>query len=401
MVDGRRSDVGRLMGFGLIVMTLTHTLTHVFAPLFKASFPIIREEFGLSIQQLGVIAAIPPLFQAILSIPAGMLTDRFGSKRMLIASLVVAIAGSLLAVFTTNPLMLIVAVSLVQLNTTIYHPASYSYVTRTFTRGDRPKALGVHGAGGTFGMSLGPLTLGLFMGSFGLSWRAVYLFWAFPVLLGTALSLKLVGDEPMNAEYEVETPQPVEEGEPMSLLTKALVIFLIYTAIRTVGMQMIGTFMPLYIVDEKGFSTVQMNFIYGVASLTGLFSAPLGGVIASRLGSKRWLISSISISLVLLALVSVMPGGILFVVVYIVYRFTGTLGMAARSNLVAKLTPSSQRGVGYALMFLPGSIMGAITPILAAYLIGFYGIGSLFPVAMGMYVVSLAILVFLIKERPD
>ena len=80
--------------FGLFVMTLTHVLTHVFGRLYTALFPIIRDEFQFTIQQLGIIAAIPPLTQALLSIPCGILTDRLGSKRMLIASLVLAVLGS-------------------------------------------------------------------------------------------------------------------------------------------------------------------------------------------------------------------------------------------------------------------------------------------------------------------
>ena len=57
-------DLGRSLLFGLFVMTLTHILTHVFGRLYTASFPIIRDEFNFSIQQLGIIAAITLLRRA-------------------------------------------------------------------------------------------------------------------------------------------------------------------------------------------------------------------------------------------------------------------------------------------------------------------------------------------------
>ncbi len=136
------------INYGLIVMTVTHVLTHVFGGIHPAIFSILREEFSLSLQQLGIIAAIPPLLQALVSIPTGLLSDKFGSKRMVLVSLVVALLGALLASQTTNPLMFIVAISIVYLNTTIYHPASYSYTSNLFEGKDRPKALGLHGAGG-------------------------------------------------------------------------------------------------------------------------------------------------------------------------------------------------------------------------------------------------------------
>lgn len=392
------SRTGSILSYGLFVMTLTHTLTHVFGRLYTASFPIIREEFSLSIQQLGVLAAIPPLCQALLSIPSGVLTDRIGSKRMLLLSLLFAVGGSLLAATASTPFMLIVAASLVYLNTTIYHPASYSFTTRLFDRDDRPKALGIHGAGGTFGVALGPLTLSVFLGLLGLSWRHVYFFWAIPISLGALLIMRLPDDEPAgvnDAERSAPLPDP---GEPASLLTRGMMMFLIFTAVRTIAGQMISTFMPLYIVDVKGFAVEQVGVVVSSSSLTGLLAAPLGGFLAARFGSKRWLSASIVMSLTMLSVLTVVPGGIAFVIVYMTYGFVGTLGMAARSALIANLTPSSQRGIGYALLFLPGSIMGAIAPVVAANLIDLFGMARLFPVSIVVSIIGLVILVLGIRE---
>jgi FSR family fosmidomycin resistance protein-like MFS transporter len=169
-----------ILSYGLMVMTVTHTLTHVFQRIHLALFPIIKKEFNLSLQQLGIIAALPFLCQALLGIPTGLLSDRFGSKRMIVASFALAILGSLIASFTLTPEMLTVAVCLVYINTVIYHPASYSFTTRMFGPRDRSRALGIHGAGGTLGMALGPISVSILMGVFALGWRQVYLFWAPP-----------------------------------------------------------------------------------------------------------------------------------------------------------------------------------------------------------------------------
>lgn len=57
-----------ILNYGLLVMTATHTLTHAFQQIHTALFPILKspEEFNLSYQQIGLIAAIPPLCQALL-----------------------------------------------------------------------------------------------------------------------------------------------------------------------------------------------------------------------------------------------------------------------------------------------------------------------------------------------
>jgi len=60
-------------------MSFTHALTHIFGGVHTSIFSILRAEFGLSLQQLGIIAAIPPLCQTLLTIPTGLLSDRYGA----------------------------------------------------------------------------------------------------------------------------------------------------------------------------------------------------------------------------------------------------------------------------------------------------------------------------------
>ena len=115
-----------VLSYGLLVMTVTHTLTHVFTHIHTALFPILRspEEFNLTLQQLGIMAAIPILCQVVLSVPMGLLSDRYGSKRMVLISMAVAAVGALIASQALNPVMLTLAVNLVYINTVVYHPAS-------------------------------------------------------------------------------------------------------------------------------------------------------------------------------------------------------------------------------------------------------------------------------------
>ena len=157
-------------------MAFTHTLTHVFAGIAPTLYPEFITEFGLTNQDLGLIASIPSLCSALLSIPIGLLADRIGAKKMILMSIAVAITGAVLAFSATSPFTLILGLSLLIVNTTIYHPASYSFTTFLFKPEDRPKALGVHGAGGTLGMTLGPMSLTLLIGALAFNRRQVNIF---------------------------------------------------------------------------------------------------------------------------------------------------------------------------------------------------------------------------------
>jgi len=393
MEDKQKS--AKLLSYGLIAMAATHTFTHVFGGIHTAIFSLLRDEFSLSLQQLGLIAAIPPLCQALLAIPTGLLTDRIGSKKMLLLSFVFAAAGAILAGVARNPVMLVAAISLVYINTTIYHPASYSYTTKSFKPQDRSKALGLHGAGGTLGHAMGPLAVSLLIGVLAWQWRQVYMVLVVPMIIGIIMVLFIEEETP--DEKKLNDDKPEEEGDSQRFLTGSLVMFLVYSALRSMGGSMISSFLVLYLQDIRGMDIALASFISSATTLTGLMAAPIGGYMAARHGDKRWLQGVLLAAFTLLALSFNIPGNTAFTTLYVAYGFTSTLGMAPRSAIMAKLTPRRQRGLGYALFFLPGSIVGAFAPVVAGYLAGLIGFGNVFNIAIAINFTALAVLRFAVK----
>ncbi len=402
METGKTEKAASIISYGLLVMTLTHTLTHVFQRMPSALFPTLMrpEEFNLTLQQIGIIAAIPPLCSALLSIPMGLLSDRYGARRMVFASMVVSALGALLASQASNPIMFIVAISLLSVSTTIYHPAAYSFTTKIVKPGDRPKVLGIHGAGGTLGMSLGPISLSILIGLLAFGWRQAFLFWLIPIILG-AITVLGIKTEPTEDFQVNPAPQKVEaeKSNIRSMLTTSLLLFLVFVGIRSIGRSMVGSFLPIYMVNTKGISESLTNIIYGGNTLMGLIAAPLGGALASRFGEKRWLIGVLVLSYICLGLAFVIPNTIAFTALYLISGFFNFLGMAANSSIVAKLSPSSQRGLGYALFFLPGSLMGAVAPVIAAFIGEVFGLSSIFYASIAVYAAGLFVLWFGVKIK--
>ena len=402
MVTGKTEKAASIISYGLLVMTLTHTLTHVFQRMPSALFPTLMrpEEFNLTLQQIGIIAAIPPLCSALLSIPMGLLSDRYGARKMVFASMVVSALGALLASQASNPIIFIVAISLLSVSTTIYHPAAYSFTTKIVKPGDRPKVLGIHGAGGTLGMSLGPISLSILIGLLAFGWRQAFLFWLIPIILG-AITVFGIKTEPTEDLQVNPASQMVEAEKPniRSMMTTSLLLFLVFVGIRSIGRSMVGSFLPIYMVNTKGISESLANIIYGGNTLMGLIAAPLGGALASRFGEKRWLLGVLILSYICLGLAFLVPNTIAFTTLYLISGFFNFLGMAANSSIVAKLSPSSQRGLGYALFFLPGSLMGAVAPVIAAFIGEVFGLSSIFYASIVVYAAGLFVLWFGVKIK--
>ncbi len=248
----------------------------------------------------------------------------------------------------------------------------------------------MHGAGGTSGHGLGPLTVSLVIGVLGLAWRNVYLLLTGPMLVALVMVLTLQDTQRTTDNHShssISTDFSTDQ-----FLTSNLVLFLAFSGLRMMAGSMISTFLVLYLQDVRQLSIGLAAFVSSSRTLLGFIAAPLGGYMAARYGEKRWLFNLLVVSYFLLSIALIQPevtGVILF---YITSGFCGTLVMAARSSIMAQLTPRRHHGLGYALYFLPGSIMGAIAPILAGYIATSLGFNAVFVISLVISAIALTIL---------
>jgi len=401
----------KVFSYGILVMSITHFFAHVFDRIYPALFPVFREEFSLTLPQLGLLASIPSLFSTVFSIPCGYLADRVSSRKAIALSFLISMSSALAVVLSRSVWTLVIALSCAHLTTTIYHPASYSYTTRIVTIRNRSKALGIQNAGGPLGMAVGPISLSLFM-SLGFDWKFTYLFWIVPTSLmliavwrlrteeevvKVELTLMEKAAEKANGSLGSESREEKNESSLRMVLSGGFGIYLTFSTIRAIGGQIINVFLPLYLKDIRGLSVSEASLVYGAVSLFGVVAAPTGGFFADRLGNKRWLMTTMFSSTLFLAASFVAPTTPLFLGFYFLQSFIGTLGMPANSSIIATLTPSTQRGLGYALSFLPGSVVGAITPTFSGVLAAQMGLPILFPLGITISLTSLLLLKFWVK----
>lgn len=88
-------------------------------------------------------------------LPAGLLGDRFGRKRLLIAALVVYGIGSVLAAYSTTPVRFIAAQAVLGLGAAFVIPLGLSAIAVLFPPEERPRAVGMWAAANFVALPLG------------------------------------------------------------------------------------------------------------------------------------------------------------------------------------------------------------------------------------------------------
>ena len=340
METKEKSTFGRIMSGSLVLMVLTHMLVHAAGNMRTTLFPVLKEEFALTNQQIGLIIAIPSLCQLLLSIPSGMVSDRYGPKKLIATSILIAAVGALLGSVSTTPWMFIIASTLLTFNSTLYHPPAQSYVSDITSPKDRSRALGIWHSGGTTGVSLGPLSISILMGLFAFSWRQIYSFWIIPILLGL-VALYFV--KPPSEMVEKEEREKWEETDTVDTLFNSNMIFLLLSGtVRRFGGGLTTGFLSIWLVEAQGWTIGQIGLMLGISSLMGIVASPLGGELASRFGEKRWFSSTLLGSYVFFALSFLAKGFWPFFILFITHRFFGILGMPAGMTLTARFSPRNR-----------------------------------------------------------
>jgi MFS transporter, DHA2 family, multidrug resistance protein len=106
-------------------------------------------------------------------LPAGMLGDRFGRKRMLLGALVVFGAASVACAYATSTGQLITARVALGVGAAVLMPLTSAVLTVLFDDAERPRALTVWVTASALGIPLGPLVGGWLLDHFW--WGSVFL----------------------------------------------------------------------------------------------------------------------------------------------------------------------------------------------------------------------------------
>lgn len=315
----------------------------------SAMMPLLRKSLGLDPLQVSIAIAVPVLLGSVLRIPLGIMTDRYGGRRVFAAVMACTIVPALLLGTVSSYKELLVYGFLVGIGLASFS-VGVGFVSRWYPAAAQGKALGIYGAGNA-GQSLAAFGAPVIAAAFGVPWS----FRVFAILTAIWLVLFLA-----KAEDAPVTAVPKSLGESLApLRERDSWILSLYYFLTFGGFVAMCVYLPTFLTDMFGLTPQDAGFrTAGFAALATVLR-PFGGTLADRIGGQR-------------ILVWVFPGTAamaLFMACPLMSTFTiGALGMAALIGLgngaVFKLVPE----------YFPKNV-GAVTGLVGAA----GGLGGFFP----------------------
>jgi len=361
----------------LALATLAFGLSFAVWSLLSPLAPQFQKTLQLSDTQTGILLAVPVLLGSLARVPMGLLTDRFGGRRVFTALLLFNMIPVVFMGMVSSYGMLLFWGFWLGLAGSSF-AIGIPFVSRWFPPERQGTALGIYGMG-NIGTALAAYSVPWIAASFG--WP--YAFWVFaPILAVSALLFWLLAEDAPgpSAARSLSDSLAVIRREKLSWL------FSLFYFVTFGGFVAFSVFLPKLLVDW--FSLEKTDAGLRTAGFVVLATAmrPLGGYLADRLGGARVLVMVFAV-VPLLALVLAIEalGPSLWPVTVALLATAGLLGLGngAVFKLVAQYFPRNT-GVVTGVVgaagglggFFPPMIMGLVRDHTGSYAIGLALLGA-------------------------
>ena len=356
-------------GRALFLSTTGFAVSFAVWGLVAALAPTFTQLYGLSAKSKSLMIAIPVLLGSIGRLPAGMLADRFGGRKvfaiLLLISAVPAIAIGLSSSFS-QLLALGIFIGIAGSSFAI----GVSFTSRWFTKEQQGTALGIFGMG-NIGQSIavfGAPVLAIWLSS----WRPVFFIFAALSLVWGIVFLIFGRD----AKVAI-APKTLSENLAVLRRSPLAWVLSLFYFLTFGGFVAFSIYLPTLLKDLFKLSPADAGARTAGFVLLATLMRPLGGMLADRFGGARVLVG-VFIAIALLGSLMGCPFMPTFTV--------GALGAAAAlgfgNGAVFKLVPEffpKETGTVTGLVgafgglggFFPPLVLGVIKDATGGYAIGF------------------------------
>ncbi|MBX5457853.1 MAG: MFS transporter [Thermogemmatispora sp.] len=214
--------------YAFVIMFFINFLNYMDRYVFTGASPIIGQELGLGLDQLGYIASAFLIVYTLGTLPFGIWADR--TRRKNVVALCVTI-WSLATVFTalaSNFIALFLSRMVLGVGEAGYYPAGTALLSDYYSRKKRAQVMSRWWAGSLIGLMVGFILGGFIVGLGKGSWRLAFLISGIPGLVLALLAWRLreprrnqADEQEQMEEGQVGEQQELKEGDAGSDLVRA------------------------------------------------------------------------------------------------------------------------------------------------------------------------------------
>ncbi|MBI4393716.1 MAG: MFS transporter [Euryarchaeota archaeon] len=369
----------------LATTSLFHLVNDGGGAVVPALMPLIRLAFDLSYTEIGLLTAAGLVLTVGLQVYFGKLGDRRSARGPLAMGIILLGAGSLLVAISNTFWALFVALMIIRIGSSTYHPLGVAWLSRTYEGGGREKAIGINSSAGNVGHVFAITAAGIVGAVYG--WNAPFILSGTMIISAGVLGLLLTA--PVKETFPARTDPARRARDEARRFGSDLFLF----AVGGAAFNVASNFGPLLFVDRYGVAPRDAALLLAAAVGTGVIGAYFYGEFSSRVGRRNGLIISYAgMSAAFTAMFLNTSAALLLPIMVFLGMFLFVTYPAVFSH-VAETTAAADRGTAYGVVFALQLGGGALMASIAGAIADAYGIEWPFLVVAGLSLVSLAMFV--------
>jgi len=328
--------------------------------------PILMGALGQSVTGAGLLMSVYAVTGLILALPSGFVFQKAGYRVTGILAGGSIVLGAVLGALSKGMGGLLASRVIEGIGTCFMAVLAPAIIAQWFAAQRRGTAMGIWSAWVPVGSTAMMLIAPALAQSAG--WRSVWWLGAGYALVVTALYLGFVKPAPATG-----AAQPAEAAGAASgrSVTPAQVlrdrnIWLLAAAFGAFGAASVGlsTYLPTFLSSQRGLPLTQAALVSGITMFVIIFSAPAGGILSDRIGSRRkpYLVG-FAAALILLPLVAALNVTGLIVLLIIAGLFLGLIPTNIFAAAVEAAGDERQGGMAMAVIMVgqnAGMLLGPV-----------------------------------------
>ncbi len=342
----------------LIMATLAFTVSFAAWSLLSPLAPQLQKQYKMDDLSVSIMIAVPVILGSIARIPMGVLTDRFGGRRVMTVLLLFVVIPAV-GMVTASSLGAFIFWGFLLGMAGSSFAVGVPYVSKWFGPEQQGLVLGIFGMG-NIGTAITARVAPQLAKTYG--WQSAFFVFAGIVLVMAIAFYFVASDEPRPAG-------PTKTiGERLAVLRRERLtwLFSLFYFVTFGGFVSFSLYLPKLLVDNFGLDKLDAGNRAAGFVVVATFARPVGGWLADKLGGSRVLTGVFAVIPAMAIILAFQPAIVVLTIAFLIMAAMLGLGNGAVFKLVPQYF-AKEAGTVTGLVGAAGGLGGFFPPIVMGF----------------------------------